>query len=407
MKSRGIGSWVGLLLVMVLSACASPPVAAPIDHLLHDALFAPRTVNTDADQVFAISPAMREHLRTPQFSQTLKKQGRAQGLLEALYTRTQLQLEYDADITRTAAQTFEERRGNCLSLVVMTAAFANELGIPVIFQSVYIDELWSRSGNMALLSEHVNLRLAPRLGETMSLTGDMMTVDFLPPEQRRGERARAVNEATIVAMFMNNRAVESLRQGQTTDAYWWARAAVRADPLLLLAFNTLAIVYRQSGHSAQAELALNHVLQHEPDNAQSLSNLVLILGDLGRLTERQAVAQRLARVQPVPPYHYFDLGQNAMKERQFSVAKTYFEKEIARQAYNAEFHFWLAQAHYQLQNRPAARAALALAVEHSTTVRDREKYAALLETLRAPRPTGAARSISPDKVEEELDWLSR
>jgi len=398
---------VGWVLAMLLSACATPPATAPIDHLLHDSLFQPRTVNTDAEQVFAISSAMRAHLNAPQFAQSLIKRGKAQGLLEALYTRTQLQLEYDADITRTAAQTFDERRGNCLSLVVMTAAFAKELGIPVIFQSVYVDELWSRSGNMALLSEHVNLRLVSRLENTVSLGSDTMTVDFLPPEQRHGERARAVTEAAIVAMFMNNRSVESLRHGQIDDAYWWARAAVSTDPLQLYAFNTLAIVYRQSGHSAQAEQALTHVLTDQPDNAQALSNLVLVLGDLGRLTERQAVAKRLAHLQPVPPYYYFDLGQKAMKDGHFNVAKTLFEKEVARQAYNAEFHFWLAQAHYQLQNRSAARAALALAVEHSTTVRDRERYADLLAALRAPKSTGASRSISPDQVEEELDWLRR
>jgi hypothetical protein len=40
-------------------------------------------------------------------------------------------IEYDSTVTRTAAQTYAARAGNCLSLVIMTAAFAEELGLRV------------------------------------------------------------------------------------------------------------------------------------------------------------------------------------------------------------------------------------------------------------------------------------
>ncbi len=57
-------------------------------------------------------------------------------------------------------EAFQARTGNCLSLVIMTAAFAKEVGLPVRFQSVYVPETWSRSGNLYFSSGHVNLASA-------------------------------------------------------------------------------------------------------------------------------------------------------------------------------------------------------------------------------------------------------
>ena len=51
-------------------------------------------------------------------------------------------------MTRNAAEAFDARSGNCLSLVIMTAAFAKELGLPVRYQNVFVDEAWSRSGDL-------------------------------------------------------------------------------------------------------------------------------------------------------------------------------------------------------------------------------------------------------------------
>jgi transglutaminase-like putative cysteine protease len=55
--------------------------------------------------------------------------------VQALYQPDQIRLEYDAAVTRNAAQAFEARTGNCLSLVIMTAALARELGLTVRYQS--------------------------------------------------------------------------------------------------------------------------------------------------------------------------------------------------------------------------------------------------------------------------------
>ena len=61
---------------------------------------------------------------------------------------------------------------------------------------------------------------------------------------------RPLEEATVVAMYMNNRAVESLARGKTDDAYWYAREAIVRAPSFLIAYNTLGAVYRKHGDLA-------------------------------------------------------------------------------------------------------------------------------------------------------------
>ena len=76
----------------------------------------------------------------------------------------------------------------------------------------------------------------------------------------------ALRKATVVAMFMNNRAAEHLTARQHDAAGAWARAAVLQEPGFLAAVNTLAIVCLRSGHLPEAEAALRHVLARAPND---------------------------------------------------------------------------------------------------------------------------------------------
>ena len=184
-----------VLLSAVLGACAStpaPPAGAPT--LFQDARFAPPSEPVDADAVFALSDAMQRYLRTDA-ARELRRDGKQRGLINALYRHGDLKLEYDATMTRNAAQAFEAKSGNCLSLVIMTAAFAKALDLDVTFQSVAIDETWSRGNDIAFLNGHVNITLSARTINARGPTYDenrMLTVDFLPAEDILGQRRRPI-----------------------------------------------------------------------------------------------------------------------------------------------------------------------------------------------------------------------
>lgn len=377
-------AWASLLLCVLLASCATRQLESPLpSSLLRDDLFAAPSERISAEDVFALSDAMRRYLRT-EIADQVRDRGPYRGLFEALYTKGQLKLEYDASTTRNAAQAFEARAGNCLSLVIMTAAFAKELRLDVRYQSALTNAAWSRSGNLYLQSGHVNLTLGrrfvdPRTGEETS----PLRIDFLPAEETRGLRTRVVTEQTVVAMYMNNRAAEALVQLRLDDAYWWAREAIAQAPLFLSASNTLGVIYLRRGALDSAERAFRYVLEREPANTPALSNLAQTLRQSGRIAESDALYRKLAQIEPHPPFHFFDLGVAAMQRGDFEAARDFFARELRRDAYYHEFHFWFGVANYRLGDLKVARKHLSLALEYSTTRKDHDVYAAKLASIRS------------------------
>ena len=371
-----------------VSGCASqtPAQRAPVSELFHDQLFKPPAAPIDTTAIFALSDRMRDYLKH-NLGQRGGGHDARRALFDALYTRDQLKLEYDSAMTRNAAETFDARAGNCLSLVIMTAALARELNFTVQFQQIQMDESWSRSGNLYFAANHVNLVLGKK--RTSYLDGyqvnnaNALTVDFIPIPPKARETARLLEEQTIVAMYLNNRAAELLSAGSIDDAYWAARQAVQADPAFMNGYNTLAVIYQNHGDQMQAEQTLRYALRQAPNNTIYLSNLAQTLESLQRPAEAAAVRERLARLEPYPPFHFFHLGLEAVKLGDYVRARRMFERELERAPDYHEFHYWLAVSQYQLGNLREADKHMKQALENSTTRGHHDLYAAKLDRIRA------------------------
>lgn len=377
--------WLALWLSLALAGCATrAPVPAPPATLFADARFGPPSTAIGADALFTLSPAMRDYLHSPAFAQRLRAQGPRQGLVDALYSKTDLMLEYESRQTRTASETYAARRGNCLSLVIMTAAFAKELGMQVHYRSVDVDDSWSRNGNLFLASAHINIGLGQGRLESLGAAGmdRMLVVDFMPRSDTARLRTHELDEADVIALYLNNRAAESLVQERLDDAYWWARAAVMARPGAVVALNTLGVVYQRHGDLALAEQAFRSALTRAPESISVLRNLETVLLAQDRPLEAQELARRIAAMEPTPPYYHFDRGMAALKAGDYTAAVTHFAHEVRRAPYSDEFRFWLGVAHLQLGHLRDAREHITVAVDYSTRADMRELYSAKLARLR-------------------------
>ncbi len=378
-----------LLSSLLLAGCVSAPTLSPTDALFHDELFAPPSERIGAEDLFALSPEMKQYL-TDRIMPDARSRGTQLGLFDALYAKGQLRLEYDSARTFNAAQAFKARSGNCLSLVIMTAAFAREMGMPVTFQSAFTDESWGRSGSAHFFIGHVNVTLGRAAFHSSKQTNlvihreeNDLTIDFLLPLEVRGLNTRIIEEATIIAMYLNNRAAESFAEGKLDDAYWWARAAIAQDPRFTSAWNTLGVIYRRHGNVAEAQRTFAYAMEREPRNPRVMSNMVLALNDLGRTAEAGELSRKLATIDPDPAFSFFMEGMVAMRKGDYRVARDLFEKEVRRAPYYHEFHFWLAAAYIGLGNVERAQAELASAMQTSTTRNARDLYAAKLDRIKS------------------------
>jgi tetratricopeptide (TPR) repeat protein len=368
---------------LLLAGCAThqaPQVRH--DDLLHDQQFSRAAVDVDPARVFALSESMERYLHSDILPR-IRANGTQGALIEALVSKGQLKLDYDATTTRNAAEAFDARAGNCLSLVIMTAAFAKQLGLQVRYQSAYREEAWSRSGDLLLRTGHVNLTLGPPMQNRADPLSRSYTIDFLPPEAANKLRTREISEQTILAMYMNNRAVEALMRGRTDEAYAWASAAVRQSPEFASAVNTLGIVYSRHGDPAPAEAAFRRVLQVEPQNTRAMSNLGDVYLRQGRESEAGELMQTLASIEPEPPYHYFSRGMAALERNDLATAREMFAREVARADYSPEFHYWLGVTHQKLGNAELAARHLNLALKNSAGNGEKDRYSAKLSLLKA------------------------
>jgi Flp pilus assembly protein TadD len=366
------GGWAG---------CAQAPPPRP-ESLFHDAWFEARAPVPDTAALLALSEPMRHFLRSESGLQPRAAQ-RERALLEALQRDGKLRLEYDGSRTRTAAQAFEARAGNCLSLVLMTAALAREMNLQVTFQLVEADLQWSRRGALLLGSQHVNLRLgAAASADRRLLVQHELIVDFLPPEDLQRRRVQPIDEARVLAMYLNNRAAEHLADGRLDDAYAHARAALRADPGHIPAYGTLGVTYGRRGARAEAVATLEAARRLAPADLATLSNLVVALRRQGDLARADAMAAELARLEPDPPLAAYERGLAALGEGNAAAAVNHFERELQRNPDQPEVHHALAIALFRLGEREASRRHLAEAEQLGTSPEARRRYAAKLEWLR-------------------------
>jgi anaerobic selenocysteine-containing dehydrogenase len=160
-----------------------------------------------------MSPAMIKYARKELAHTTHLREPRRE-LIDALYNRGKLQLSYDAGATRSAAEAFDERAGNCLSLVIMTAAFARHMGLPVTFQSVLSDDSYSRIGDLHLVSGQI---ARPGAGP-FSLTGQ--------PNAMGGREAGG-----LAQLLPGYRAIANPADRAVVERHWGlAPGAIAAEP---------------------------------------------------------------------------------------------------------------------------------------------------------------------------------
>ncbi len=376
MGHRLLRSGWAALLALLLSACASVPPPPAVEALLDGARFAPRPV-PDAKALFAISEPMHAFIHR-ELRPAVRQLGPQRGLYRALSEGGYLRIDYDASLTRNAAQTFEARAGNCMSLVLMTASLARELGLRVNYQLVEVPEIWTLSERFMMLNGHVNLSLgeAPR-----SLGFPEMgryTIDFQPVDDMRIRRVRPLGEETLVAMFFNNRAVELMEQGELDDAFAHLRAALRSDPSHWNSLNTLGVLFRRAGDPRRAEAALKLLLQLEPDNRHAASNLAGLWRELGRVDEALALERNL----PPSPFVDYVRGLELVAARDWSAALRAFQRQLRRSPDFHGLHFQLARVHLELGDVREARRHLEQAEQQAPTGSLRVRYQAKVQALR-------------------------
>lgn len=378
-----------ILYMLLVSGCATQRSQAP-DNLavyFHDEYFSPAQELPDADTLFelpedALNSLRRELTRSKGYQHQSKVM--LHEWLANYINAADGGFRYADNVTRSARDTFDDREGNCLSLVVLTAALAKELAVKVEFQEIDIPPVWDRQGGFYLVNGHINLKLLPQdKGNVFNISTQSIQIDFLPERAMQGYQKRRVSRAIVVSMFYNNIAAEALVEGNYDRAYGLLKLALKQEELFLPALNTLAVLYRYKGLDQQAEVLYKYVLSVQPEDMNALNNYAIMLSAQDRLDEWSDVhkVMELARIRN--PYYYYGIAQQAYFDKEYQDALIWYKRAIAKADYRHEFYFGLSRTYWVTGDLSRAEQSLKKALKLTTDEHNKRRYQAKLHAMRS------------------------
>ncbi|MGQ8364873.1 tetratricopeptide repeat protein [Glaciecola sp. 1036] len=308
--------------------------------------------------------------------------GKVTELLRAIFSRTELNLDYSSNANTTASETFEAAEANCLSLTIMTYAMLQHLGIKADFQEVEIPEFWTRRNGYTLLNDHVNLRIKAKVikGSHPLFLRDMI-VDFDPQPGISKFPEKELTKQQIVANFYNNKGAEHLLMNSPSKAFAYFVKALEAYPKNEGTWLNLGALYRQHGLPEDAEKAYQYALYLDPEFNTAYENLAVLY----RLTDREEQAQTmqstLHKKRSKNPYYHMMLGETSLQANNPQQAIKHFNRAIQINHKPHQFYFGLARALYRIGELDASKKALEKAHDKAGDTRIADHYANKISLL--------------------------
>jgi len=285
---RCLAATAGVLAALLAGACAAGPRAqralAGSSPAAWRSALAARGLSVPAiPNPIAATPEMREEALSLAASGTPRE--RLQALQRALFDPSRFPFRYESRGTRTAAQAFAMREGNCLSFTCLFIAMARSIGLDVRAAVPTLEGEAERDGDLVVVNTHVVA--------ACWLADGFAIFDFDRTRERRVVGAQLVDDLHLAALYENNLGVEELRGGRYVDAIRRFEASVRLSPALLASRGNLGVARRRAGDVAGALEAYQAALEISPRDPVVLGNLAALYRAQGR--EREArVALSLA-----------------------------------------------------------------------------------------------------------------
>jgi len=355
-------------MLLALAACAPLPSIDPRPLLSAETLLrgapllrsqvvssqvATPVVGLEDPQLLQLSPAMLafldKHVGRPK-----NPGGALRLLLRAIAEGGGFKLEYD-ESTRTAAQTFADGRGNCLSFTNMFIAFARELGLNARYQQVDIPPYWGQQGDSFIFNLHVNVSLMVRREEQV--------IDFNLANFRANYRRRVISDQQAKAHFYNNIAVEHMLVGDPLLALQNFQGGLALAPRSASLWSNLGNLYQRGGHFEHARSSYFHAMSQDPNHFVAMTNLQKLYLSYGHSELAQFYGQKVARHRQENPYYRFLLGKEALADKDYPAAIAHIRYAIRRKKEEDRFYFLLGQVYLQQGDVPKARHYLQKAVD--------------------------------------------
>lgn len=332
----------GILAAVTQSACTGlstnhpevAPKALSAEMVLQTSPLAGELVQQDFSQVklLEMSPEMTAFVSEHVDRKASQSQRLAQ-LVYAVISEDRFLLAYD-DSTRTAASTFHDRRGNCISFTNMFVAMARDLGLDASYQEVTIPPDWSIEGEMLLLSQHVNVLVGLKSARSR-------VVDFNSFRDNLPDASRVISDQRARAHYFNNIGVERMLADETSLAFANLRESLRNDQTFSPAWINLGTLHRREGYPDYAETAYLEALEHDTSNLIAMSNLANLYEEQGKRELAELYLSKVQSHRMRNPFYRYQLANTAFIEGDYKTAIQNLKYAIQKRKDEDRFYFLL------------------------------------------------------------------
>ncbi len=298
---------------------------------------------------------------------------RMKRLVYAIIGDGNFELTYD-DKTRTAQETFQEARGNCLSFTNLFIAMARYVDIHAEYQEVDIPPDWSIVGESFLLSQHVNVLVD--LGVGLQRVVDFNMYDFQLTYDRR-----TISDARARAHYFNNIGVEHMLNGETTLAYANFRQALFEDDRFSPAWINMGVLHRREKYPNYAEAAYKQALEIYQFNLIAMSNLANLYDEEGKTELAEWYLARVQSHRMKNPYYRFQIANAAFIDGDYESAIKNLNYAIGKRDDEDRFYFLLSLSYLMSGEKEQAQRWMTKAEEVARESANRQKYSHKLNLM--------------------------
>lgn len=378
-----------VLIALLLAGCATLAPPSPFPPISQQALRsgagsdlarqqAVETGTIDREDILAANSAMRDFVDRAVAGSRLPTQ-RLHRLLQAMTANGFLSLDYDRKTTLTAAKTFEQRVGNCLSFTNLFVALARLADLEVEFQLVEIPPIWNETGTWVVVDKHINVVV--RLAGMASRWRDDKMVDFNTENYQGNYPLRPITDDHAAALFYSNLGVEAMQKNQPVLALANFAQATRVAPDVAMPWLNLGALYAQRGYPAHASAAYRQALRAEPNHKSTLANLARLHAARGDAELAALFEARVRHYRNQNPYYHYQRGLEALQNQQLDEAQRRVKIALRLKTEEHLFHFLRARIAAQQGDAAQMRRSLHLAERYAERDELKRRYSAKLHRL--------------------------
>lgn len=379
-------------MVVIVSGCllggcvSSTPISSRTEQQLPEfnyALFTPTPV-VSADEIVRLTAeqqrAFFEFYNNPKFSLTPAHERVASyiGILLDQFTYS--------EETYTARQALEQKGGNCLSLTVLTTAFAQLAGVQISYQLLEQNPVYSIDNSLLITSDHLRAVLVSHHSSESGFDSLLrLTIDYFDTDGL--SYVDNVSVEAQMSMFYSNRAADALVRGDYNLAFSNAERALQHYPENASALNTIGILHRKQGDLARAEKIYKFGLSNLSKGSIFVRNYVSLLANQERDVEIAQLLSEANNHNNDHPWQWVRAGRAEYQAGNYGKALKYYERAIKLAPEVHQLHLFAGRASYAAGDVRSSKRYLSKALALAKDAKSKRSYKKKLFALRSTKKT--------------------